>query len=198
MHSINTCTRLLGIALMGAMVGLVVACSKKEVSLAIEGNPVERGAYLAIVGGCNDCHSPKVFTAAGPAPDTSRLLSGHPVDAALPPTPVGAVGPDQWGAITTHDLTAWVGPWGVSFTANLTPDVTGLGNWTPEDFIQTMRTGKHLGTGRPLLPPMPWFNYGRMTDEDLRAVFAYLKSLPPISNAVPAPIPPVTSQARSQ
>ena len=100
------------------------------------------------------------------------------------------IGPDQWGAITNNDLTAWVGPWGISFAANLTPDPTGFGSWTPEIFIQTIRTGKQAGVGRPLLPPMPWMDYAQMTDADLRAVFAYLKSIPPVSNAVPAPVPP--------
>ena len=52
--------------------------------------------------------------------------------------------------------TAFAGPWGVSFTANLTPDKeTGLGKWTEEMFIATMRTGRHQGKGRPMLPPMP-------------------------------------------
>jgi hypothetical protein len=78
----------------------------------------------------------------------------------------------------------------VSFTANLTPDQTGLGSWTVEQFIQTMRTGKHLGVGRSILPPMPWHYVGKLTDEDLRAVFAYLRTLKPVSNSVPAPVPP--------
>lgn len=186
--------RILGIALIGVTIGVAAACAKKEPSRAAESTLVERGAYLVTVGGCHDCHSPKVFTDAGPEPDTGRLLSGHPANAVVPPVPAGTIGPDRWGAVTTNDLTVWVGPWGVSYAANLTPDVTGLGSWTPEAFIQTMRTGKHLGVGRPILPPMPWFNYGRMTDEDLRAVFAYLKSLPPISNSVPAPLPPVAAQ----
>lgn len=151
---------------------------------------IERGAYLVNVGGCNDCHSPKVLTDAGPVPDKTRLLSGHRANAKLPAIPAGVIGGDQWGAITNTELTAWAGPWGVSFAANLTPDATGLASWTPENFIQAMRTGKHAGVGRAILPPMPWFDYAKMSDADLRAVFAYLKSLPPISNAVPAPVPP--------
>jgi hypothetical protein len=100
-------------------------------------------------------------------------------------------GPDKWGAITTSDLTAWAGPWGISFTSNLTPDVqTGMGGWTAESFIKTMRTGKHLGVGRPLLPPMPWSSLAVLTDQDLKAVFAYLKSLKPMQNQVPEPLPP--------
>jgi len=153
----------------------------------------ERGKYLTTVGGCSDCHSPKVFTQEGPVPDTTRLLSGHPASMPLPKLPDGIVGmsPDTWGAITTGDLTAWTGPWGTSFTANLTPDKeTGIGSWTEEMFIKALRTGKHMGTGRDILPPMPWQEIRAVTDADLKAVFAYLKSLKPISNAVPDPIPP--------
>lgn len=151
-----------------------------------------RGEYLVTYGGCNDCHTPKLVTPGGPLPDKSRLLSGHPADARLPPVPADiGPGPDKWGAITNADLTAWAGPWGISFAANLTPDrKTGIGGWTPESFIKTMRTGRHLGAGRALLPPMPWLNAAALTDQDLRAVFAYLKSLKPIRNQVPPPLPP--------
>jgi hypothetical protein len=88
-------------------------------------------------------------------------------------------------------LTAAVGPWGVSFAMNLTPDdETGTGRWTEEHFVQAMRTGKHLGAGRPILPPMPWPNLQHATDDDLKSIFTYLKSIKPIKNAVPQPIPP--------
>jgi mono/diheme cytochrome c family protein len=154
---------------------------------------IKRGEYLVNFGGCNDCHTPKLMKPNGPQPDPARLLSGHPADAQLPPVPPGVVGPNanQWAALTTSDFTAWVGPWGTSFTANLTPDVaTGIGGWTADQFIKTMRTGKHLGVGRPLLPPMPWFNVALLSDGDLKAVFAYLKSIKPIKNQVPQPVPP--------
>ena len=154
---------------------------------------VARGRYLVNVAGCGDCHTPKLFTATGPEPDASRLLSGHPADVKLPPVPPGVIGPDKWGAVASNDLTAWVGPWGVSFAANLTPDDSGLKSWMEEDFIRAMRTGKHVGVGRDILPPMPWMDIALMTDEDLRAVFAYLKSVPPISNIVPTPIPPAAT-----
>jgi len=151
---------------------------------------IRRGELLATFGGCHDCHTPKVMTPKGPQPDTSRLLSGHPAHASLPSVPPGVIGPTQWGALGSNDFTAWAGPWGISFAANLTPDVTGLGPWTDQQFIQTMRTGKHLGVGRALLPPMPWFNSAALTDQDLKALFKYLQSLKPISNQVPQPIPP--------
>jgi mono/diheme cytochrome c family protein len=152
---------------------------------------VKRGKYLVTIGGCNDCHTPKIMTAMGPAGDTTRLLMGHPAGQSLPPVPNELIGPDKWGAVTNSDLTAWLGPWGVSFSANLTPDkTTGMGAWTESAFIKAMRTGRHMGAGRPILPPMPWPSYGQMTDEDLKAIFAYLKSIKPIQNEVPLPIPP--------
>jgi hypothetical protein len=88
----------------------------------------------------------------------------------------------------TAGLTAWAGPWGGSYAANLTPDeATGLGIWTEELFIQALRSGKHMGVGRDILPPMPWQNCAVLTDSDLRAIFAYLRSIPPIRNSVPVP-----------
>lgn len=150
--------------------------------------PLQRGAYLVRAMGCNDCHTPWKLGPKGPEPDMSRALSGHPADFVVPPPPKLS-GPWTWTATATN--TAFAGPWGVSFTANLTPDVeTGLGKWTPETFIATLRTGRHEGKGRPLLPPMPWPMIRDLTDEDLRAVFAYLQSLPPIRNRVPAPVDP--------
>jgi len=74
---------------------------------------------------------------------------------------------------------------------NLTPDKeTGLGDWTLEQFVATMKTGKDRGKGRALLPPMPYFNLAKLSDEDLASVFAYLQSLPPMKNRVPQPIHP--------
>ena len=151
---------------------------------------VERGRYLVTVSGCNDCHTPKVFAGGGTALDESRLLSGHPAELDIPEFSFDDIGPGRWVLINEH-LTAAVGPWGVSFAANLTPDEeTGIGDWTAEEFIGAMRTGTHRGIGRPILPPMPWFNLAMASDEDLQAMFAYLKSLPPIENQVPDAIEP--------
>ena len=156
---------------------------------------IERGAYLVHAGGCNDCHSPKVFIKMGPmmvpVPDTSRLLSGHPAGTVLPEIPKGVIAPNKWGGLFSNDLTAWVGPWGVSFARNLTSDIaTGLGSWTEEMFIKTIRNGKHMGEGRDILPPMPWTELRNLKDEDLKAIFAYLGSVKPVENAVPDPIAP--------
>jgi mono/diheme cytochrome c family protein len=151
-------------------------------------DPVARGRYLVTGGVCDDCHTPKVFTAAGMSLDSTRRLSGHRATDPVPAMPAGGLG--QWGAFGNPDFTAWVGPWGTSFTANLTPHETGLAGWTSEMFIKTIRDGKHAGVGRPLLPPMPWPMYSQLSDEDLSAIFAYLQTLPPVDNRVPQPIPP--------
>ena len=88
-------------------------------------------------------------------------------------------------------MTAWSGPWGISYTSNLTPDPeTGLGALSEESFIEAMRTGRHYGGGREILPPMPWTWLGKATDEDLKAIYAYLRTVTPIRNHVPDPIPP--------
>ena len=178
------------ICAIGLALGAAMGCTKQEPPRATEADLVKRGLYLVTVAGCGDCHTPKVFTKSGPEPDNTRLLSGYPANAKLPPVPSGVIGPDGWGAIANQDLTAWAGPWGISFAANLTPDASGLKSWTPETFIQAIRTGKHAGVGREIPPPMPWMDYAKMTDDDLRAVFAYLKSLPPVANTVPDPVPP--------
>jgi mono/diheme cytochrome c family protein len=150
---------------------------------------VSRGEYLVTIGGCNDCHTPLKMGPEGPAPDTTRMLSGHPQELVIEATPKPPDGP--WMLVGAPTLTAWAGPWGTSFSSNLTPDdETGIGKWTEQNFVEAMRKGKHMGRGRPILPPMPWQGVGKMTDDDLKATFAYLRSLPPIKNRVPDPLPP--------
>ena len=160
---------------------------------------VERGKLLVTVGGCHDCHTPKKLGARGPEPDISRMLSGHPEDINIAAPLVPAAG-SPWTIGTNDMLTAWSGPWGVSFAANLTPDRnTGIGEggpWSEELFIKALRTGKHIGTSRDILPPMPWFNYAEMSDDDLKAVWAFLRSIPPITNHVPDPIPPEGAETK--
>lgn len=165
-----------------------VACQQDAKQAAVA-NPVERGRYLVTAMACNDCHTPWKLGEKGPEPDMTRMLSGHPQGMKLPPPPTLPPGP--WGFTGALTMTAWAGPWGISYTANLTPDEeTGIGAWSEQTFIQAMRTGQHLGSGRQILPPMPWNWLGKMNDEDLKAIFAYLKSIPPIKNQVPDPVPP--------
>jgi cytochrome c553 len=150
---------------------------------------VQHGAYLTVISGCHDCHSPK----SGPgtmAPDPLHLLSGRPATTAAPDKPA----PGQINA--SGDLTAWYGPWGVSYASNLTPDAdTGIGKrYSEAAFIRSMRTGKKP-EGDPFLPPMPWPNYAKMTDEDLKSIFAYLQTLRPVKNFVrQAPAAPAPSR----
>ena len=75
------------------------------------------------------CHSPKVLVDGVPQPDPARRLSGHPADRAMPAIPAGLSDPSGWVAVTNADGTVWAGPWGVSYSINLTPDPSGLGSW---------------------------------------------------------------------
>jgi cytochrome c5 len=172
----------------------IVACTPKSkeplkttaISLA---DQIAKGEQLVTVLGCNDCHSPKVMTAHGPAPDSLRLLSGHPANEVL-----AAYDKEILKSYVLFNMnsTATTGPWGTSFAANLTPDPTGIGNWTEEQFLRAMKEGKWKGleNSRNLLPPMPWQGYSQMPDDDLKAIFAYLKNVKPVSNLVSMAIPP--------
>ena len=174
---------------IGAAVPAVVSATDAGSAAQAYTPNVEHGAYMVRAMGCNDCHTPWKMGPKGPEPDMSRALTGHPENLKMPPAPQLPEGP--WVAVIGATQTAWSGPWGVSFTANLTPDKeTGLGDWTEDMFIKTMRTGLHQGKGRPILPPMPWSMIGKLTDNDLKDVFAYLQSLPPVKNRVPAPVDP--------
>ena len=190
--------KLIVILAAGLMAAQFMGCEQKP-GAASEAkiDLVARGKYLVTVGGCHDCHSPKVFGPQGePIPDSTRLLSGHPAELPYPNWTPADLQQRNGITLSTPMLTAWAGPWGVSFAANLTPDTsTGIGEWTEETFIRTLRTGKHQGqpNGRMILPPMPWYNFAQMTDSDLKAVWAYLRSIPPVKNQVPFPVPPGAS-----
>jgi hypothetical protein len=159
--------------------------------------PAARGKYLVTAMGCADCHTPWKMGPDGPAPDAERAFSGHPAALVMPPAPKLPPGP--WLGSFGATNTAWAGPWGVSFTANLTPDEeTGLGKWTADNFVQAIRTGRHMGKGRPILPPMPFPAITNFTDEDLHAIFAYLRTLKPIKNRVPEPVAPAEESAATK
>ena len=148
---------------------------------------IARGKYLTTLGGCNDCHSPKVMTPEGPMPDTTRLFSGHPQNESMN----NVIKTKDW-LVMNQGFTAFAGPWGISYAANLSPDDTGIKNWKLEQFVTALRKGKYKGleSSRDLLPPMPWQMYRHMTDDDIKAVFTYLQSIPPQRNLVPAPVSP--------
>lgn len=160
------------------------------VAHAAETSPqIKRGAYIVMTGGCTDCHTPWKMGASGPEPDMTRMLSGHPEDLVMPPPPLLN---DAWNNAGSASNTAFAGPWGISYSVNLTPDpATGIGKWREKEFVQAIKTGKHLGIWRPIMPPMPWEVYRHIVDADLKAAFAYLRSIPPIRNRVPDYVPPV-------
>jgi mono/diheme cytochrome c family protein len=183
----------LTITLISGMLARAGAPAEPAAAAPADADRIARGKYLVDFGSCNDCHTPWKMGPKGPEPDMTRALTGHQADVKMPPAPVLPPGP--WMTVASATMTSWAGPWGVSFTANLTPDKeTGLGDWTEEMFIATMRTGRHQGKGRPILPPMPWFSLNALSDDDLGAVFAYLQSLPPVRNKVPQPIDPPEGQ----
>lgn len=149
---------------------------------------VKRGSYLVNIIGCDDCHSPKKMGPMGPEIDMEHRLSGYPANRPFPKFDSNIV---RNGLLTfNQDLTAAAGPWGISFAGNITSDATGIGNWTEENFIRSLRKGKFKGVeaSRSLLPPMPWQNFSQMTNDDLIAIYTFLQSTKPVNNVVPAPI----------
>lgn len=189
------------VAFMAVMVA-AVSCNGEQQKpsnatseAAAQDSAIQRGAYLVQVIGCDDCHTPKIYGPSGPEPDPARRLSGHPAGVQLETIHANEL--KSW-VLFNHLFTATVGPWGVSYAANLTSDSTGIGAWTEEQFMRAMREGRYKGLegGRMLLPPMPWQNFKNLSDGDLKAIFAFLKSTPPVENVVPAPVPPDQLSAR--
>jgi mono/diheme cytochrome c family protein len=122
---------------------------------------IERGRYLAEqVLGCSDCHSKRDFTRAGSPPVGPRGAGGDCVG-------------EQQGFPATVCM------------SNITPDVeTGIGGWTDGQIMRAIREGVD-DQGKALFPLMPYPVYKVVSDEDTRAVVAYLRSLPPVKNRVP-------------
>ena len=150
-----------------------------------------QGERLVASGGCHGCHTPATVDGDRLVPDTSRLLSGYPDRFEGRGSSRLDVG---WLGVAVASRSAFTGPWGTSFAANLTPDPeTGLGQWTEEIFVHVMRTGRHLWSGQPFLPPMRRAEFDRYSDPELKAIFAYLRSIPAVRNEVPAARPPAAS-----
>lgn len=174
------------------------ACGKSEASTS-DATPkaldrVARGKYLVTAMACADCHSPWIVTPQGPMPDPERYLSGHPEQVKVGPAPTPN-GP--WIVQSFATNTAHAGPWGISYSANLTPDVnTGLGIWTEDMFLRAIREGRHMGQSRPIQPPMPWPAFRNLNDEDLKSIYAYLRTIKPIVNHVPDYEPPAEPEEK--
>ena len=174
----------------------ITNCAQKEQKVSAttvevsKDSLIKKGEYLVTILGCNDCHSPKRMGANGPEIIPELMLSGYPSDRPLGKVSKDALA-DGW-ALFNGDLTAGVGPWGASFAGNLTSDPTGIGEWSLDQFKIALTQGKYKGMadGRPLLPPMPWFNYINMKHEDVEAIYTYLMSTKPVKNIVPAPVTP--------
>jgi mono/diheme cytochrome c family protein len=175
-----------------ALAGAITATATSVTIAASDRARVDRGRYLVDIMACSDCHTPMKMGPRGPEPDRSRFLSGHPESAKMPPPPAPQ-GRWIWSGDATN--TAFAGPWGISYAANLTADTnTGLGIWTEQMFVDAMRTGRHMGTARAIVPPMPSAALGHATDEDLKAIYAYLRTITPVVNHVPDYAPPPTEQ----
>lgn len=185
------------ILIIGMMVvsaaGLVVACTsgsakEKEIKPMTQAELVKRGEYLVNAVGCDDCHSPKKMGPNGPEIIEDLRFSGYPSERIISKVDTNTV--KLGWMMLGSDLTSAVGPWGMSFSANISSDATGIGNWKEEQFMKAIREGKSKGldANRPLLPPMPWPMYRNFSDDDLRSIFAYLKASKPVHNVVPAPV----------
>ncbi|TAD94186.1 MAG: diheme cytochrome c-553 [Bacteroidetes bacterium] len=195
-------TKKLSVSIVAVLVFIALGISCSQPSTTAAGNSQENastkmyggtydselawGKHLVQVGGCGDCHTPKKMGSMGPEQDSTLLLSGHPAN--MPPPPYDPKEAAAKGVAATQMLTAWVGPWGISYAGNITSDSTGIGNWKLEQFSKAMREGKYKGldASRPIMPPMPVESFKHYTDAELGAMFAYLKSTPPIKNVVPA------------
>ncbi len=192
----NTLLSLLLIAVIFAL--YITSCSNSqrksgEEKTTVTVKPediVKHGEYLVTILGCNDCHSPKKISANGPKIIPELMLSGYPSNRPIVKFDNKMI--KDGFAMFYPDLTGAAGPWGVSFAANITPDETGTGNWTEEQFKKAITQGKLKGldSGRLLLPPMPWSDFASLKDDDVHAIFMYLKSIKPVKNIVPAPVTP--------
>ena len=179
------------LAVFSSILFVQFSCTQHEEKKPLtQAEMIALGKYIVHTGGCDDCHTPKIFTERGFIFDTTRSLSGFPNGEVLASIDMDMIKPGNWILGDKH-LGAWAGPWGISYASNLTPDkATGIGTLSEEMFIKTLREGKYMGVGRPILPPMPWEVLRLKTDQDLKAIYAYLMSIKPINNLVPQPTPP--------
>jgi mono/diheme cytochrome c family protein len=129
-----------------------VSSSKKQ-SAKFDMKQVDRGRYLTIIGGCNDCHTPGYLLNEGKTPEKLWL---------------------------TGDKFGWRGPWGTTYAVNLRTYVASLKE------KQWLEAAKNIKTR----PPMPWFALNVMHDEDLKAIYQFIRYLGPAGEPAPAYVPP--------
>lgn len=187
-------TILVLVAIAGITTIALTACNTKsapaETAVISQDSLVKRGSYLVNTMGCDDCHTSKKMGPQGPGLDLENRFGGHLAGSPLGKID-GSVMQNGW-VLFSMTGTAAAGPWGLSYAANISSDETGIGNWSEEQFVNALRKGKYKGMneGRPLMPPMPWETYAKLTDLDLKSIFAYLKSTKPVKNVVPGYVPP--------
>jgi cytochrome c553 len=182
-----------GILVIG-VTAVVIACNSSNTAdqtkpaKMTQAEMVKRGDYLVNAMGCDDCHSPKRMGPQGPEIIPELRFSGFTSTGKIPPVDTTEI--KKGWTLFSPDFTSTVGMWGQSFAGNLTSDATGIGNWKEEQFLKAIREGKYKGLDgtRPLLPPMPWPMYKNLSDDDLKSIFAYLKTTKPVNNVVPAPV----------
>ncbi len=137
-------------------------------SYATEQDQIERGRYLVSIMDCTGCHTRGALAGQ---PDPKGFLAG---------SDIGFGGPPPAGAVTDP----------VVYPPNLTPDPeTGLGSWSDDEILAAVRAGRGKN-GRPLLAIMPWPAYANLSEEDGRALVAYLRAIPTVMHRVPTPVAP--------
>jgi mono/diheme cytochrome c family protein len=124
--------------------------AEKSYAQADLNDKLKRGFYLATIGHCMECH-----------------------------TPFGASGGQDFKDSLGKGGREFPGPWGVSKSRNITSHKTaGVGDWTDAEIKTAITQGKRKD-GTPLKGPMGYQYYAKMTDADLDAVIAYLRTVPP-------------------
>lgn len=153
----------------------------------VSAEQLRQGELLVMEGRCHFCHTPELNKNDK---YYGQILFGYPSNKKLPDLPDAPKGSQQWTDFLSNlDSTVWIAGNKIVFSANITPDIeTGIGNWSKEDFINTIRTGMHPGWKKKVNKPMPWLDYAKLSNDQLTSIYLYLKSQKPVYNKVPEPL----------
>ena len=165
-----------------------VSCDRETVSPEkFSAEQVREGETLVLEGSCNFCHTPELTE---DDKYFGKILFGYPSDKKLPELPNVPFGSQQWMEFVSNlDSTVWIAGNMVVFSANITPDIeTGIGSWSKDDFINTIRTGMHPGWKKKVNKPMPWLDYAKLSNDELTSIYSYLMTQQPVHNKVPEPV----------
>lgn len=133
---------------------LLLACQAPAMAGSMDKDSMEaRGKYLAMIGGCNDCHTAGFTMAGGSLPEDTWLLG---------------------------DSLGFRGPWGTTYPSNLR---TYFSQMSEDEWVEKAKIVRSR-------PPMPWWVLNALTEEDARALYAYVTSLEVIANEVPDYVSP--------